>query len=86
MNELLKAQRDSPEFKAVMEDAWKQRPVIPAFSICRTKDEQDMVVENIKYYTAMRQGFDLLYQYLTGKNPNMLNVKELPHGRAKAND
>ena len=69
MNDLLKAVRENKEFQAVMEEALKFRPVIPAFSICRTKDEQDMVVENIKFYTAMKQGWEGLYQYLTGKKP-----------------
>jgi hypothetical protein len=84
MNDLLRAVRENPEFKQVMEDSLKMRPVIPAFSICKTKDEQDMVVENLKYFTAMRQGFDNLHQYLTGKNPNVSNVKEIKDGRAKA--
>lgn len=84
MNDLLKSIRENKEFQAVMEEALKMRPVIPAFSICRTKDEQDMVVENIKFYTAMRQGFDALHQYLTGRNPNVSNVKEISNGRARA--
>ena len=70
MTDLLKAIRENPEFRAAMEEALKHRPVIPAFSICKTKDEQDMVVENIKYYTAMRQGWDGLYLYLTGRSPS----------------
>lgn len=68
MSDLLKAVRQNEEFKAVMKDATKRRPIVPVFSICQTKDEQDMVVESIKYYTAMQKGFDLLYQHLTGES------------------
>ena len=84
MNELLKALRENPEFKAVMEDLTKHRPIVPAFSICRTKDEQDMVIENIKFYTALKQGWDSLFTLLTGRGPT--NVQEIQHGRAKADD
>ena len=82
MSDLLKAIRENPEFRAVMEEALRQRPIVPAFSICKTKDEQDMVVENIKYFTAMKQGWDALFQHLTGRSPN--NVKEISNGRARA--
>lgn len=69
MSDLLKALRANKEFLAALDEVSKKRPVIPAFSICRTKDEQDMVVENIKFYTAMRMGFDLCHQLLSGKAP-----------------
>lgn len=71
MSDLLDGLRKNKEFQAVTQDMLKHRPLIPAFAICKTKDEQEMVVENIKYHTAMRNGFDLLYQLLTGKNPNI---------------
>lgn len=86
MNDLLKSYQGNAEFRQILEEALRIRPVIPAFSICKTKDEQDMVVENIKFYTAMRQGFDLLHQYLTGKSPNLSNVKEFSNGRTSAGD
>lgn len=69
MSDLLNELRKNPEFQAVLDDALKHRPVIPAFVICGTKDEQDMVIEQIKYHTARRNGFDFLYQHLTGRKP-----------------
>jgi hypothetical protein len=69
LNDLLAELRKNPEFSAVLEDALKHRPVIPAFVLYDTKDEQEMVVEKIKYHTALRNGFDSLYQYLTGRKP-----------------
>lgn len=52
-----------------MEDVVKSRPVVPEFRITKTHEEQYMVVENIKNFTAMRQGFDLLFTKLTGRKP-----------------
>jgi len=69
MSDLLEALRKNREFTAVLDEALKRRPVIPAFSICETKDQQEMVVEHIKYHTAMRNGFDLLWQHLSGRAP-----------------
>lgn len=84
MTDLLKAMRENPEFKAVLEEALRIRPIVPAFNIMKTESEQYMVVENIKYYTAMKQGFDLLYQYLTGRSLNIVNLKEISNGRSNA--
>lgn len=82
-DELLKALRENPEFKQVMQDAMKHRPVVSNFAICKTKDEQEMVVEAIKFSTGMRQGFDLLYAHLTGKAPNGVTLlKETQSGRS----
>ena len=67
MSDLHRSLKENPEFKAVMVEMLRFRPIVPAFSICKTKDEQEMVVESIKYYTALRNGFDLLHQLLTGK-------------------
>ena len=67
MSDLLKSLQKNEEFKAVMEEMLKHRPIVTAFSICRTKDEQEQNIEAIKYYTALRNGFDLLYHVLTGK-------------------
>lgn len=69
MSDLLDAVRKDENFRAVMIEAKSRRPVVPEFRICKTKDEQDMVVESIKYSTAMRQGWDLLYTQLTGNKP-----------------
>lgn len=69
MSDILNEVRKSPEFRAAMEESLKHRPVIPAFVICDTKDEQEMVVEKIKFHTARQNGFDFLYQYLVGRKP-----------------
>jgi hypothetical protein len=69
MNELLEAIRKNPEFTAVLRESLKHRPVIPAFVISETQEQQYMVIENIKNYTMMQRGFDQLYQYLTGRKP-----------------
>lgn len=82
MNDLLKSFRENSEAMAVLEEAKRVRPVVPAFVLCKTKDEQEMAVEAIKYHTAMQQGFDLLFQYLTGQAPT--NLKEIKHVRRNA--
>ena len=69
MSDLLDELRKNPEFSAVLEDSLKHRPVIPAFVICDTKDQQETVIEKIKYFTARRDGFDSLYQFLSGRKP-----------------
>lgn len=69
MSDLLNELRKNPEFQAVLDDAIKTRPVIPAFVLADNKDDQEMVIEKIKFHTAMRQGFDVLYQYLAGRKP-----------------
>ena len=68
MSELLDAFRKRPENQAILKEAIKHRPVIPAFVISETQEQQYMVIENIKSSTMMRRGFDLLYTYLTGQN------------------
>lgn len=67
--DLLTALRGNEEFVAALRDAAKHRPLIPDFNLAATETELYMIVERIKYHTAMRQGFDLLYQHLTGRKP-----------------
>lgn len=69
MSDILNEIRKSQTFQAALEDALKHRPVIPAFVLADNKDDQEMVIEKIKFHTAMRQGFDVLYQYLAGRKP-----------------
>ena len=69
MSDLLNDLRTKPEFLAALKDSLKHRPVIPAFVISDTQEQQYMVVEHIKQHTMMQQGFDLLYQYLAGRKP-----------------
>lgn len=69
MSDLLDAIRRDKNFKAVMEEALRKRPIVPDFALCKSKDEQEMVIENLKFHTAMKQGWDLLFTYLTGNKP-----------------
>ncbi len=66
MNELLKALRESREFKIIMEGVKENRPIVPAYKPQKTIDETQNVIERIKYESARQEGFDLLYQTLTG--------------------
>lgn len=69
MSDLLKQLRESPEFMAVMEEMLKFRPVVPDYTPQATMDETDNVIERVKYHSAQRAGFDLLYRNLTGNLP-----------------
>ena len=69
MNELLKQLRESQEFMAVMDEMLKNRPVVPDYSPQSTMDETANVLERVKYYSAQRAGFDILYRNLTGNLP-----------------
>lgn len=69
MSDFLEALKSDGNYIAALKEAAAIRPVVPEFSIARTADEQYMIVERIKNATAMRQGFDLLYQHLTGRKP-----------------
>lgn len=69
MIDLLKALRDSQEFKIIMDGVKKDRPVVPAYTPQKTMDETANMIENIKHQSGKQQGFDLLFQILTGNKP-----------------
>lgn len=69
MIELLKALRESQEFKIIMEGMKKERPVIPYYRPQKTMDETANSIEQIKYQSAKQEGFDLLFEKLTGLKP-----------------
>lgn len=69
MKELIPQLRESRDFQAIMADVMKQRPVVPEFKPGDTRDATDNMMEKIKYFSAQRVGFDLLYQILTGNKP-----------------
>lgn len=69
MNDLLKALRESREFSIIMDGMKKDRPVIPSYRPQKTMDETSNVIETIKYQSAKQEGFDLLFQMLTGLKP-----------------
>jgi len=69
MKELLRALQESPDFQVVMDEALAYRPVIPEYKPGETIDETANIIERIKFYSAQRQGFDALFQMLSGRKP-----------------
>jgi hypothetical protein len=69
MKELLKQLRESENFQAIMREIVKNRPVIAEYRPQSTRDETENLIEQIKYETAKRSGFDLLYTLLSGSKP-----------------
>ena len=69
MSELLKQLQESTDFQAVMDEMLRIRPVIPDYQPQPTMDGTANMVERIKYYSASRAGFDLLYKVLAGRPP-----------------
>lgn len=69
MKELLRALQENPDFQTVMDFALSYRPVIPEYKPGETIDETANVMERIKFYSAQRQGFDALFQMLSGRKP-----------------
>ena len=69
MKELVLQLREDVNFKAIMEEMLKKRPVIPEYQPQDTMDKTQNVIEQIKFSTAQRSGFDLLYTNLMGKKP-----------------
>ena len=78
--ELVKAMRGSPEFVAVMESMVAQRPLVPAFKVVQTQDEEYRQSKVLTAQTARQEGFDLLFQLLTGKRLDQRNIKGDTHG------
>lgn len=62
MKDLLRALRESDEFKIIMDELIKQRPVVPSWAPGADPDDW-------KYKSGQQAGFDLLYQALVGKRP-----------------
>ena len=52
-----------------MEDMVKMRPVVPDYMPQKTRDETANLIEQIKHQSSRQQGFDYLYQALTGNKP-----------------
>lgn len=67
MKDLLLKLRESAEFKQIMDELQKNRPVIPDYRPQATREETEYLVEKIKYQSGLRDGFDLLSKLLTGK-------------------
>ena len=70
MNEYFKHLNADPGWrKAIAEIGRTVRPIVPQYSLCRSMEEREMLIEEIKIKTGERKGFDLLFQLLTGENP-----------------
>ena len=69
MSALLKQFQESNDFQVVMDEVLKLRPVIPEYQPQATMDETANMIERIKYFSASRSGFDLLYRALAGRPP-----------------
>lgn len=67
MKDLLAKLRESAEFKQIMDELQRNRPVIPDYRPQATREETEYLVEKIKYQSGLRDGFDLLSKLLTGK-------------------
>lgn len=69
MNDLLAQLRQSPEFKIIMAEMVKSRPVIPRYAVQETVGDGTLLLEKIKFETARQDGFDLLFGKLAGVSP-----------------
>lgn len=69
MKELLKQLRESPDFQSIMTEMLKSRPLVPSYTPQKTRDLTEHLVEQIKHQSSMQQGWDLLYQAMTGDRP-----------------
>lgn len=50
-----------------MEEIWTMRPIIPDYVPQDTRDKTENLMERIKFESAKRFGFDLLFHVLAGK-------------------
>ncbi len=67
--EFLNALREDPKFQAVMAEVNRLRPIVPVYLPKGTKEETDVIVEQIKFTYGEQRGFDLLFNLLTGFSP-----------------
>ena len=63
------ALRDLEIFRAAMREVLEQRPVVPAYKPCRTSEDEQMLLAEIRYQSGAQQGFDMLWITLTGNKP-----------------
>lgn len=64
--------RESVEFREVMAEAAKTRPVVPQWQPAGGESAEQLL-EQIKFQTGAQLGFDSLFMLLTGKD--MRNVR-----------
>lgn len=72
MNSVLhKHYREDPNFRRLMLEIFEERrPTIPSWRPQETQDANAALMEEVKYASAMQQGFDLLYSILLGTHHN----------------
>lgn len=64
--QFLQELRINPLFVASMKEVKKHRPLVPAYKPCHSREEADSLMEQIKFESGRKEGFDLLYLLLTG--------------------
>ena len=65
--QFLQELRLNPLFKEAMKEIKKFRPVVPAYKPAQSCEEEDSLIERIKYASGEQSGFDLVYLVLTGE-------------------
>lgn len=65
--QFLQELRLNPLFKEAMKEVKKRRPIVPAYKPCQSREEADSLIEKIKYESGLKDGFDLIYLFLTGE-------------------
>lgn len=65
--QFLQELRLNPLFKEAMKEIKKFRPVVPAYKPAQSREEEDSLIERIKYASGEQSGFDLVYLVLTGE-------------------
>lgn len=63
---LLNHYRGDPNFRQLMKELLANRPVVPTWKPQETQDGNAKVIEDIKFASALQQGWDLLYATLYG--------------------
>ena len=69
VSQLLAAMRETREFQAIAEELNHERPAIPVYRPGNTIEDEERSIRQLKYMSALREGWDLLFSQLTGRKP-----------------
>ena len=58
--------RQDAKFRHVMRDLGQMRPIIPAYVPQDSQEANQHLLEQIKFESGRRAGFDAIYRFLTG--------------------
>lgn len=58
--------RQDAKFRHVMRDLGKLRPVVPEYQPQASQEANQHLLEQIKFESGRRAGFDAIYRFLTG--------------------